>query len=186
MRPLTEQHQGFTHWLSRCTLQKSRDKAGLQQSEAALESRVVMNLMGGLAGPVRWILRTQKAPHTSILAVWSRKRRYGRPGSPVPVLGLVLRPYQEAHEEQVDDDVCWERPVRHVHVGGDGRYEVRQHCTQRSRLPYSVRTASSVVHATSSPGARLYRTTCPRSANLRGTLFAMYESTGKKPPADDR
>ncbi len=50
----------------------------------------------------------------------------------MPVLGLVLRPDQEAHEEQVDDNVCWERAICHIHVGRDGCYEVCQHCTART------------------------------------------------------
>ena len=48
--------------------------------------------------------------------------------APVPVSGLILRPDEEANEEEVDDDPGRQRSVGHVHGGGDGRYEVRQHC----------------------------------------------------------
>jgi len=37
--------------------------------------------------------------------------------SPVPVLGLVLRPDEQPHKEQVDDNVGWQRSIGDVHVG---------------------------------------------------------------------
>ncbi len=51
----------------------------------------------------------------------------------MPILGLVLRPDQEAHKEQVDDNERWESTICHIHVGGDGCDEVCQHCTVCTR-----------------------------------------------------
>lgn len=60
----------------------------------------------------------------------------------MPVSGLILRPDEEANKEEVDDDPGWQSSIGHVHGGGDGRYEVRQHCTHartdHAKMPTSI------------------------------------------------
>ncbi len=49
-----------------------------------------------------------------------------------PVVGLVLRPDQEPHEEEVDDHIGRQRAIGHVHVGRQRSDQVGQHCAQGS------------------------------------------------------
>ena len=70
----------------------------------------------------------------------------------MPVFRLVLRPDEEAYEEEVDDYVCRESPICHVHIGGNGRYKVRQDCTVCKALLHLARVVTLLLCAPPAPG----------------------------------
>ncbi len=53
---------------------------------------------------------------------------------PNPVLGDLGPCDQEAGEEEQDRDISWQSSIRCVHIGGDSRYQISQHCAAHGNV----------------------------------------------------